>query len=87
MLFQAARDYLVRLDHTIFVGDDLRDCQTATNAGWASIFIGNPDDLIELIEEQKPLSVFPSLMAALDTIRNFYLHNQLGPTEKPSTWY
>lgn len=76
MLFQVAREYLVRLDHTIFIGDDTRDCQTAYNAGCASIFIGNPEELNGLSEEEKPLSCFPSMLASLETIRHFYSINQ-----------
>ena len=33
MLFQASRDHLFRLDHTVFVGDDPRDLEAAEQAG------------------------------------------------------
>lgn len=76
MLFQSASEYLIRLDHAIFVGDDPRDCQTAYNAGCTSIFIGNSKDINGLNNEEKPLSSFPSMLLSLDTIRNFYCRNQ-----------
>ena len=40
MLFQASQDHLLRLDKTLFIGDDPRDCQAAEKAGCNSIFIG-----------------------------------------------
>ena len=33
MLFQASKDHLFRLDHTVFVGDDPRDLEAAEQAG------------------------------------------------------
>lgn len=40
MFFRASRDYLLRMDHTIYVGDDPRDCAAAHNAGCLSVLVG-----------------------------------------------
>lgn len=42
MFFAAARQHLLRLDRTVYVGDDPRDCRAAYNAECVSVLIG-PD--------------------------------------------
>lgn len=42
LFFDAARDHLLRMDRTVYVGDDPRDCRAAFNAECVSILIG-PD--------------------------------------------
>jgi D-glycero-D-manno-heptose 1,7-bisphosphate phosphatase len=42
MFFAAARKHLLRLDRTVYVGDDPRDCRAAYNAECVSVLIG-PD--------------------------------------------
>lgn len=42
LFFDAAREHLLRMDRTVYVGDDPRDCRAAFNAECASILIG-PD--------------------------------------------
>tara|TARA_Y100000991_G_scaffold212040_1_gene195466 strand:- start:80 stop:1333 length:1254 start_codon:yes stop_codon:yes gene_type:complete len=41
MLFEASKEFLFRLDHTFFIGDDPRDCMAAVNAGCGSLFLTN----------------------------------------------
>jgi histidinol phosphatase-like enzyme len=40
MFFQAAKEHLLRMDRTIFVGDDPRDALAAGHANCESILIG-----------------------------------------------
>lgn len=42
LFFQASRDHLVRLDRTIYIGDDPRDAAAADNAGCLCVLVG-PD--------------------------------------------
>ena len=44
MFFRASREHLVRMDRTVYVGDDPRDCRTAFNAGCESVLIGPERD-------------------------------------------
>ncbi len=44
MFFRASREHLVRMDRTIYIGDDLRDCRAAFNAGCLSVLIGPERD-------------------------------------------
>ena len=39
MFFQAAREFYLRMDHSLYIGDDERDCEAALNAGCGMIFI------------------------------------------------
>ena len=36
-----AEDHLLRMDRTLYIGDDIRDCQAAYNAGCGSVLIAN----------------------------------------------
>lgn len=71
MFFQASRKWLLRLDHTFFIGDDLRDCQAAYNAGCASIFLGSEHELENLHPEERPQKVCRSL----DTVTSFLINH------------
>jgi len=44
MFFQISAKHLLRMDQTIFVGDDLRDREAAFNAGCGSLLIGQPEE-------------------------------------------
>jgi len=68
MLFLASKEYLFRLDKTLFVGDDPRDCQTGERAGCASIFLGNSSALEKLSNEEQPVFSSPSLLDSVDKI-------------------
>lgn len=48
MLLQASRDLNLRLDRTIYVGDDPRDCETADAAFCMSAFVGPTEELTQL---------------------------------------
>lgn len=45
MFFRAAREHLVRLDRTIYIGDDPRDALAAHNAGCISLLVGPERDI------------------------------------------
>ena len=57
MLLQAAKDYLLRLDKTCFVGDDLRDMEAADRAGCKGILFHKRQDLVsEILQCMNPSS-------------------------------
>ena len=68
MLFLASKEYLFRLDKTLFVGDDPGDCQTGERAGCASIFLENSSALEKLSNEEQPVFSSPSLLDSVDKI-------------------
>jgi len=75
MLFQASQDYLFRLDKSLYIGDDPRDCQAAFNAGCKSIFIGDTAELKNLSVEQMPSSSFSNLYESIPTVLNYFDYN------------
>jgi histidinol phosphatase-like enzyme len=72
MFFQAARDHLFRLDQTLYVGDDTRDCQAAFKAGCESIFIGEEPELSCLPEHERPVCQSGELSSAVNFIKQYY---------------
>jgi D-glycero-D-manno-heptose 1,7-bisphosphate phosphatase len=40
LFFRASREHFLRMDRTMYIGDDARDCQAAFNAGCLSVLIG-----------------------------------------------
>lgn len=65
LFFQAARDWLFRLDKAYFVGDDPRDCQAASRAGCGCIYVGSQDELQDLLPEEQPRWVVNNLVEAV----------------------
>jgi histidinol-phosphate phosphatase family protein len=72
MFFQASQDYLFRLEKVLYIGDDSRDCQAASNAGSFSIFIGERSTLSKLDIEELPLLSVTSIKESIKTINCFY---------------
>ncbi len=66
MLLQASKDLNLRLDRTIYVGDDPRDCETADAATCMSAFVGPADELAQL--KTPPALVGASLSAIVPEI-------------------
>jgi histidinol-phosphate phosphatase family protein len=64
LLFEASRDHLLRLNRTLYVGDDPRDCQAAYNANCAGIFIGSDDELASLRAPERPVHTARTLIEA-----------------------
>jgi histidinol-phosphate phosphatase family protein len=72
LLHQASKKYLFRLDKTLFIGDDTRDCQAAERAGCASMFIGNSSELKSLTKYEQPVKSSTSLLNLLDAITQHF---------------
>ena len=72
MLFQASKDFRLNLDQCIYIGDDIRDCKAAYNAGSNSIFIGKPIELKKLNKNEYPLKYYDNVLKSVQFIKNFY---------------
>jgi histidinol-phosphate phosphatase family protein len=68
LFYQASREYLFRLDKTLFIGDDPRDCQAAWNAGCGSVFLGNKKELTVLPASHQPGLAVRKLLSAVKFI-------------------
>ena len=72
MFYAASKDFQVRLDKTLFIGDDVRDCEAAYNAGMKSLFIGDDSQLLNLRDAQKPIYFSSKLSEILPNILNYF---------------
>ena len=68
MFFKASQDFALRLDQTIYIGDDIRDCQAAFNAGTKCIFIGNDKELKNIAQEMMPIFSTKNLSECVSNI-------------------
>ena len=75
MLYKASAEWKFRLDKTLFIGDDYRDCQAAFNSGCKSVFIGKVDELENLTEDEKPIFTNKRLTACISNILEFFNPN------------
>ena len=69
MLLQASKDYLFRLDKTLYIGDDPRDVEAALNAGTDYILISEEKTNIDNHNNFVDIKSYFSLIEALDTIK------------------
>lgn len=72
MFFQAAKDYNLRMDHSIYIGDDERDCVAAANAGCGMIYLSESDEDPILEEYPSPYFKSRSLLECVDSIKHVY---------------
>ena len=65
MFFQASREYLIRLDHCLYVGDDERDCLAAANAGCGMVYLSKDATKPAIREMPVPFIQAESLLAVV----------------------
>jgi D-glycero-D-manno-heptose 1,7-bisphosphate phosphatase len=70
LFFQASHDLLLRLDRTLYLCDDPRDCQAAYNANSTSLFIGNHDELSSLHDAERPAHIATSILESVPWIKS-----------------
>ena len=68
----ASKEFNIRLDKTLFIGDDVRDCEAAYNAGLKSVFLGKNYLLKNLSENQKPLYYSMKLSNMIPDIIDYF---------------
>lgn len=71
LFFRASREHLLRIDRTVYVGDDPRDCQAAFNAGCPSVLIG-PERHADAGAGARPAFASETLVAAVPWIVSQY---------------
>lgn len=72
LFFEASRDHLLRLDRTIYVGDDPRDCEAAYNAGCPCLYVGEPEELRSLPMEAMPGRIDKTIVDSVPWIVSRY---------------
>ena len=69
LFFQVSKDFCIPLNKVLYVGDDIRDCYAAENAGTECLYIGE----IDLVKKTKfKRNYFLNLKMALPLIEKFY---------------
>lgn len=72
MFLQASDDLNFRLDRVLYVGDDLRDCQAAANAGCGMVFLGELEAGETMPDTRHPQRSFRNFPEAVPFILRFY---------------
>ena len=72
MFYSASKKFDIRLDKTLFIGDDLRDCEAAYNAGTKSLFIGDDSELLSLPAKKQPIFSSTQLSSILPNIFKYF---------------
>ena len=75
MFYQASRKWLLRLDKTLYIGDDPKDMKAAQNAGSWGIFLGLKNKLVYTNPRVKKICV--DLNNAVKTINCFLNNNNI----------
>ena len=75
MLLKASKDWLLRLDKTLFIGDDHRDSKASYNAGCKSVLIGEKTETAKLLESEMPIYTNIRLTQCISNILDFFNTN------------
>ena len=74
LFFEFSKEFNARLDKTLYIGDDIRDCYAAEKAGSNCIFVGSKK---EIINTKFKKAYYQNLLTALPYIENFYSNETL----------
>ncbi|MCW8899145.1 MAG: HAD-IIIA family hydrolase [Gammaproteobacteria bacterium] len=53
LFYKIAKDYLLQMDRTLYIGDDVRDCEAAYNAGCGAVLIASNEEYVSI--KNKPI--------------------------------
>ncbi|MDG2039469.1 MAG: HAD-IIIA family hydrolase [Ilumatobacter sp.] len=77
MFLQASGDLRFRLDRVLYIGDDIRDCQAAANAGCGMVFLGEMGPGETMPATRHPQHSFNNLAEAVPFIIDHYESERL----------
>ena len=72
MFFQAAKEFHLRMDRCLYVGDDERDCEAAWNAGCGIVYLTNEAKLPNLENYPRPFFLAKTLPEKVEEIKGYY---------------
>jgi histidinol-phosphate phosphatase family protein len=71
LFYQIAREHFLRMDKTLYIGDDVRDCEAAYNAECGSVLVANSEEY-ELIKNKPKWNInVDKLSDAVSEIKSF----------------
>tara|TARA_B110000090_G_scaffold210096_1_gene270036 strand:- start:10190 stop:11443 length:1254 start_codon:yes stop_codon:yes gene_type:complete len=71
-----AKDHLLRMDETLYIGDDIRDCEAAYNAECGSVLIASNTEYESIEKKPKWTINVDRLSDGLSDIESFMEHNK-----------
>ena len=72
MFYQAGEKYNLRLEHCLYIGDDIRDCMAAANAGCGMVYLTEEETVPRLDKKPKPFSKKKTIMESVSYIISQY---------------
>ena len=73
MFFKAAKEFGLRMDRCMYIGDDERDCLAASNAGCGMVFLSNEGEAPSLADRPVPYFATKALKDSVAQIKDAYL--------------
>ena len=70
LFFQISKEHMLRMDKTLYIGDDIRDVEAAYNAGCGSILLSSKDD-VSMVNKPKWSIKVSKLSEALPEIEKY----------------
>jgi len=74
MFFQAAKEFNLRLDRCLYIGDDERDCTAAWNAGCGMVYLTDDVRMLDLENYPQPFFHSQTILEIIDEIKKSYSH-------------
>lgn len=81
MFFEAAKEFNLRLDNCLYIGDDERDCEAAYHAGCGMIYLSQNQSTLNKTNMPSPSSVFHTLTEAVTLIISLYASWTKSPVD------
>jgi histidinol-phosphate phosphatase family protein len=72
MFFQVAKEFNLRMDHCLYVGDDERDCQAAANAGCGMVYLTSDGKPPKAGESPNSFIMAATMQDSVDHIKYIY---------------
>jgi histidinol-phosphate phosphatase family protein len=72
MFFQAAKEFNLRMDRTMYIGDDERDCIAAWNAGCGMVYLTDEVTKPDFDNYPHPFLIGKNLLDKVDEIKKYY---------------
>jgi histidinol-phosphate phosphatase family protein len=76
LFYRIAKEYFLRMDKTLYIGDDVRDCEAAYNAECGSVLIVSDNQYNSIVNRPKWSINVNRLSDALPEIESFMVHTQ-----------
>jgi D-glycero-D-manno-heptose 1,7-bisphosphate phosphatase len=72
MFFQAAKEFNLRMDRILYVGDDERDCMAAWNAGCGMVYLTEEVEMPSFENYPQPFLRTATLLDKVEEIKRTY---------------